>query len=51
MTDSASAQNTIVAFTREYSRVSLFIFYHREAMVKEIDKSYHVSTNFVNQLD
>ena len=35
--NSASAQNIIVAFHPGVFQVSLFIFYYREAMVKDSD--------------
>jgi hypothetical protein len=51
--DSASAQNiyTIVAFTREYSRVLLFVFSIRKQRVKTMINLNHLSTNLINQLD
>jgi hypothetical protein len=51
--DSTSAQNiyTIVAFTREYSRVSLFIFSTGKQRVKTKININHVSTNLINQVD
>jgi hypothetical protein len=50
--DSASAHNiyTIVAFTWEYSRVSLFIFSTGKQRVKIMINLNHVSTNLINQL-
>jgi hypothetical protein len=51
--DSASTQNiyTIAAFTREYSRVSLFIFSTGKQRVKTMINLNHVSTNLLDQLD
>ena len=49
--NSASAQNIIVAFYREYSTYRYLYFTTGKLRSKNLITYYHASTNLINQLD